>query len=49
MLPLTLNLLVYKSVKKRFSGLHDAIDGYITPEQTCELKVVKAYYEDFVS
>ena len=41
--------LVYKSLKKKFPELRDAIDGYITPEQAGKLKVVKAHCEDLAA
>lgn len=38
--------LVYKSLKKK---LHDAIDGFITPEQASKLKVTKGHLNDLES
>lgn len=38
--------LVYKNLKKKLPELRDAIDGYITPEQACKLKIIKAHYEN---
>ena len=41
--------LVFKSLKKKLPQLRDSIDGYITPEQTGKLKVIKAHYENLES
>ena len=38
--------LVYKSLKKKLPELRDAIDGFITPEQTGKLKIIKDHYEN---
>ena len=44
-----LESLTYKSLKKKIPELHDAIDGYITPEQAGKLKVIKGHFEDLES
>ena len=44
-----LESLTYKSLKKKNAELRDAIDGYITPEQTDKLKVIKGHFEDLES
>lgn len=39
--------LVYKSFKKKLPKLRNAIDVYITPEETGKLKMVTPHYEGF--
>jgi len=41
--------LFYKSLKKKLPEPHDAIDGFITPEQARKPKVFKAHYENLES
>ena len=41
--------LVFKSLKKKLPELRDAIDGYITPEQAGEFKLIKVHYENLKS
>ena len=41
--------LVYKSLRKKLPELRDAIDGFITPEQTGKLKIIKDHYKNLES
>lgn len=41
--------LLYKSLKKKLPELRNAIDGYISPEQTGKPKVIKTHYENLES
>jgi hypothetical protein len=38
--------LIHSSMKKKIPELELAVDGYITPEQTAKLKIIKKHFED---
>ena len=41
--------LIHGSMKKKLPEPELAIDGFITPEQACKLKVIKKHFEDLES
>ena len=44
--PLDIPSLIHGSMKKKIPELELAIDGFITPEQTAKLRIIKQHYDD---